>query len=622
MFPAGAGGASASAGAGATSGGGGGGAGPSSGGSGSLLAPPSQSHPPRSSVPKRGGLRSKDSEGGDLERAASTPSIDPAPEVIDEGTSSAGDEPQSPSSPSSPGQKRRGGALAKPAWGLGVGSSGSIGSGASSGGALDAAAIAAGADAAARGTDRGAGEVDSSLPLLTRGGVSADVTAPDGSALPVALDDSAVEGTNMCSEPVSGAMKRESRRRSGIEKNWQSWFLSQGTMLDLAVGFVVMCNAVVIGLETDYGAERFVLLENTFVVIFLIEALIRINWMTLSGYLADRWCVFDGFLLSMGVLDLWILPLITGAEQKKVGLSHLQALRLLRLLRVLRLFRVLRFLRSFSLFNIFGILAKTLGTAMQVVLSLVMLVGMLDYVLAVFLTQVAGHQSSMWEDEEDELKIQAWFGNIGASMRTLAQVMTKDNWSDIMETLSKKFPIFPVFLGFVGYIVFASYTLTCLITAVLSSQLMQQTLESKDQRSQRIDELRVRFGMDLHNQIAQALGANGVVQASDLRQVMQTFDGLSARLQECDIKIRREGISHLIDQLSMNGLVSVDYFVEKMMSMSTAAKASEIVDVKHLSIYGQLQLMQLQVRVHSTERKIRREMDRLQKRVGELLVRL
>ena len=62
----------------------------------------------------------------------------------------------------------------------------------------------------------------------------------------------------------------------------------------------------------------------------------------LLAFMKDPWAAFDGFIISVSVVDNWILtPLGSSA-----GVSMLQVLRVFRLLRLIRLVKLLKLLKE------------------------------------------------------------------------------------------------------------------------------------------------------------------------------------------------------------------------------------------------------------------------------------
>eukprot|EP00746_Dinoflagellata_sp_MGD_P054867 gnl/MRDRNA2_/MRDRNA2_23959_c0_seq1.p1 gnl/MRDRNA2_/MRDRNA2_23959_c0~~gnl/MRDRNA2_/MRDRNA2_23959_c0_seq1.p1 ORF type:complete len:280 (-),score=61.37 gnl/MRDRNA2_/MRDRNA2_23959_c0_seq1:127-966(-) len=102
----------------------------------------------------------------------------------------------------------------------------------------------------------------------------------------------------------------------------------------------------------------------------------------------------------------------------------------------------------------------------------------MDYVFAIFLTQMVGWKADLWEGDESEM-IEGWFGTIGHSMYSLFMIMTLANWDIICDVVMKEFPAAVLF--FIFYIILASYTMVSLITGVISESLINA--QSNDEQN-------------------------------------------------------------------------------------------------------------------------------------------
>jgi len=436
-----------------------------------------------------------------------------------------------------------------------------------------------------------------------------------GTYAPLSGDQSTSAGGTGGAGPAHGAGGRG--ERLALEDRILELFDVQRPSFNTLVGVVVITNAVFIGLETDLGADRFVVVEHFFVVFFFFEMSLRIRQQGLHHYVTDGWCLFDASLLAIGVLDLWILPLVTLGKRGSGGFSHLTTLRLLRLMRILRLLRVLRILRLFSFFTTLIMLTRAIGKAFQVVCSLGVLVAVMDYVFAIFLTQVVGQHAEDWASVGKQALIEKWFGNIGASMRTLFDIMTLDEWSDVVVALSEVLPSFPIFIFFTSYIVFAAYTLVCMVTALLSSQLIQAQQDSKEQRLHKVEELRNLIANDLRTLIQEGHDSP-LIEAAYLKEIVDDDHMLITKLEEVDIRITKDGVHFLIDQLVIDDYVSIDYFVEKLVNLSGSAKSASVVDLKHLTVHGRVQILQLQDNIAHLDKKWSRDLEKLHKKLDLL----
>merc|ERR1719331_184053 len=271
-----------------------------------------------------------------------------------------------------------------------------------------------------------------------------------------------------------------------------------------------MANAVILGLETDLGQEKFIVFEHIFGIFFTGEMLLRISQLGCLAYLSKGSNCFDCLLVCTGDFDLWVSPFLTPAGGKSKGSSSAKFMKLL------RMFRVMRIVRLFKMFHELQIIMEAFIKALHTVMWVGLLTVILNYIVAVFLTQTVGHNASMWGDESD--MIYMWFGNIGHSMRTLFIIITLAEWDQIALVVSKHVNGFLVFVLAIAYITLTAFTMVSLITGIISEELVG---------AQREDEV--------HK--LQQIGKGKAELAENVKNLLQTFDiDASGNLSEDEVK--------------------------------------------------------------------------------------
>jgi len=196
---------------------------------------------------------------------------------------------------------------------------------------------------------------------------------------------------------------------------------------------VILINAVILGLETVPGimpaaADTLHLLDRICLALFIVEIVLKLyaqRW----RFFTSAWNVFD--FLVVGV------ALIPGAD----GLAVLRALRVLR---VLRLVSVVPALRR---------VVDALVRAVPGIASIAALLVIVFYVGAVMATMLFGE------------RFPEMFGDMGASLFSLFQVMTLDNWSVISREVTAEIPWAPAF--FVPFVLVSALTVLNLFIAVI-----------------------------------------------------------------------------------------------------------------------------------------------------------
>jgi voltage-gated sodium channel len=188
----------------------------------------------------------------------------------------------------------------------------------------------------------------------------------------------------------------------------------------------------------DWG-KPLLIIDSLILACFVIELALRFTARGI-GLLRDPWAVFDCLVIGIALVP---------------ASGPFAVLRALRVLRVLRLVSINPSMRKV----VQALLASLPGMG-----SIVMLMGLVFYVAAVMATQLFGES------------FPEWFGNIGASLYTLFQVMTLESWSmGIVRPIMEQHPL--AWMFFVPYILVATFMMLNLFIAVIVNA-MQSTHES------------------------------------------------------------------------------------------------------------------------------------------------
>lgn len=210
--------------------------------------------------------------------------------------------------------------------------------------------------------------------------------------------------------------------------------LMDSTPVQRIITALILINAAILGLLTSADIVRewgwLLLPVDIFILTaFVIELALRFAARGI-GLLRDPWAVFDCLVVGIALVP---------------ASGPFSVLRALRVLRVLRLVSINPSMRKV----VQALLASLPGMG-----SIVMLMTLLFYVAAVMATQLFGQS------------FPEWFGNIGASLYTLFQIMTLESWSmGIVRPVMEEQPLAWVF--FVPYILIATFMMLNLFIAVI-----------------------------------------------------------------------------------------------------------------------------------------------------------
>jgi voltage-gated sodium channel len=184
--------------------------------------------------------------------------------------------------------------------------------------------------------------------------------------------------------------------------------------------------------ETRWGAV-IAGVEHVVLLVFIVEIFLRIAaegrrpWM----YFADSWNVFDFTIVAACLLPF--------------GQASIAVLRMVRVLRVLRLLKAMPQLRM---------IVQTLLKSLSSIGCIALLLGIHFYIFAVL-------GVSFFRDADSHR-----FGSLQSAMLTLFQVLTLENWPDVMAPLRASAPVFaPAY--FIVFIVLGTMIMMNLFIGVI-----------------------------------------------------------------------------------------------------------------------------------------------------------
>lgn len=248
-------------------------------------------------------------------------------------------------------------------------------------------------------------------------------------------------------EAAHKAVKRVNFMRNKVKalvtsRNWE-----------LVIIGIIVLNAVTLGLETSPTVMSemgglLMLIDRTILGIFVVELVLRL-YAHGPKFFRDPWSVFDFVIVAISLMP---------------ATGNLSVLRSLRILRVLRLISVVPSLRRV----IGGLIAALPGMG-----SIVVLMALVFYVFAVMATKLFG---AAFPD---------WFGDLGASLYTLFQIMTLESWSmGIVRPVMEVYPL--SWLFFVPFILCTAFTVLNLFIGIIVSAMQEEHDAEADANRQAI----------------------------------------------------------------------------------------------------------------------------------------
>ncbi len=260
------------------------------------------------------------------------------------------------------------------------------------------------------------------------------------------------------------------------------------------VNYAILSFAFIVGLETIIKNPQwqsiFRVVDYLFLAFFTLEIIVRIlaedhpgmyfvlfyrkketkdgiTRTTLELTEHGFWNYFDFLLILLSFVGIF--------AQAFLHPSFIQIGRLFRIFRIIRLLEISDHLKEVE---------RRIMSIMPTVFSFAVLLLILNYIYAVL---------GMFMFDE-KIFATCDFSSIINSFVTLFQVMTLDNWSDVMHDITTNSPNYPPFIiqtYFVSFVVFTSIIAFNVFIAVMTSQVadkVETDLEHKVEASQATDE--------------------------------------------------------------------------------------------------------------------------------------
>ena len=152
--------------------------------------------------------------------------------------------------------------------------------------------------------------------------------------------------------------------------------------------------------------------DNVFIVIFLIEAIVKLYVYKPKEYFSSGWNIFD-FSLVVGSLPTLISSFYP--------IPNTSLLLILRLFRLVRLVRFIRFVPRMEM------IMAGLGRALKSSIFVIMVLIFLNFLLALFTCHFYG------------AKAPEYFGDPLISSYTIFQLFTVEGWNEVAKVISEKY---------------------------------------------------------------------------------------------------------------------------------------------------------------------------------------
>eukprot|EP00929_Paragymnodinium_shiwhaense_P059522 TRINITY_DN29801_c0_g1_i4.p1 TRINITY_DN29801_c0_g1~~TRINITY_DN29801_c0_g1_i4.p1 ORF type:complete len:640 (-),score=150.04 TRINITY_DN29801_c0_g1_i4:733-2652(-) len=355
------------------------------------------------------------------------------------------------------------------------------------------------------------------------------------------------------------------------------------TRFDNAVGFIILLNAVVIGLQTEFQAINqtedvpmpYYVMEQFFCAWFTGELSLRLYiyrkkffYIFQAGWL---WNYFDFFVVMAQWSEL-ALDLI--ARNIRFDAKNFRVLRVLRILRLVRILRVVRVLHLIS--ELRTIVSSISGSLKSLGWTIILLL-LLMYIVAVFFTQsVSAHINIRTNGDPltgreprplsvGEVLLQEHFGSLGDAVLTLWQAMSGGiDWENLATPLKNEIGMLVGF-AFVAYIAFGLLALMNVVTGVFVQAALNSAKKEED--AFMTDQIVTLFGM------ASRTGA-----MITMEEIIQSLEDPKTWKEWQAIGVSGNEAQALFAMLDLNneGKVAFDEFLGGCLRINGSAKSMDL----------------------------------------------
>jgi len=250
------------------------------------------------------------------------------------------------------------------------------------------------------------------------------------------------------------------------------------TWFDVAIGVVIMLNAVSISVEQSLyieGKDTNVLriFESMFLVIYVFELGLRLFGHGIACF-RDGWVRLDALLVTLGILNSWFIePFLSEEESEAMGPVML--------LRTARLLRLAKTARLFARIQEFWMLVRGLLTSATIMTYTFVILFLVLYIFSSLgIEVITKHQLNMGPEPDPEFQehVEKYFRTLPSAMLTLLQFACLDEVATVYRPLVSKDPWLAFY--FAAVILVVGIIIMNLVSAVVITSTLDQNTSEQD----------------------------------------------------------------------------------------------------------------------------------------------
>ncbi|HSW55253.1 MAG TPA: ion transporter [Ignavibacteriaceae bacterium] len=231
-------------------------------------------------------------------------------------------------------------------------------------------------------------------------------------------------------------------------------FVEKTSVQNFIIALIIF-NSITIGMETSSAIMNsfgnvLLFIDKIILAIFVIEILLKL-YAYGFGFFKSGWNVFDFSIVAIALLP---------------------ASGVFAVLRSLRIFRSLRLIKNVPKLRF---IVESLFHSLPSLVWIFVLLALVFYVFSVIGTKLFG------------AAYPEWFGNLGASMFSLFQIMTLEGWVEISREIMKEFPL--AYIYFILFILLASYTTLNIFIAIVVNTMAEVQQKTSKEGIEKIEDI-------------------------------------------------------------------------------------------------------------------------------------
>ncbi len=197
----------------------------------------------------------------------------------------------------------------------------------------------------------------------------------------------------------------------------KKFFLSEKNMM-----IAIVINAIIICLlyfpdihNNEYLNRILVNIDHFFILLFVIEATVKLRTYKSRAYFADNWNLFDFIIVILSLPSLMtFVPFFVAHDYG--------------ILKVLRLFRMIRLVKLMKFVPRISMIIAGLGRALKASVFVIIALAFLNFMFALFTCHFFGEIAP------------EYFGNPGIAAYSIFQLFTVEGWNEIPASILGDYP--------------------------------------------------------------------------------------------------------------------------------------------------------------------------------------